>query len=398
MNYNKNILIITPRTYSGGAERVAARLSNHFDALSKTFVVSFDSKKIDYEYSGSLNEIKTRTNGGIIRRILSIAIGVVKLRRFKNIHNIDVSISMIGTPNIVNLLSKRKSEKCIVSIRTYIRKPKCIIKRILHKKLIKKLYRKSDQIVAVSEGVRRDVMEYYDINGDKVKVIYPYCQISKMKQLSEEPIEEENLHIFTHPVIINVARLTYDKGQWQLIRAFDQIKQKVKTARLVFIGRGDMEETLRELALKSEYSDDIHFLGYQKNSFKYLKASSVLAFPSIIEGFGNAICESMACGTVVVSSDCKFGPREIIAPDSDLKASAVDVEIHDAGILIPVGDGKVLLNGEELQKEERMLSDALCQVLTNKNLKARIEKGALERVKYFDQHNIVKQWDHIVYK
>jgi glycosyltransferase involved in cell wall biosynthesis len=62
---------------------------------------------------------------------------------------------------------------------------------------------------------------------------------------------------------------------------------------------------------------DVLFTGHQINPFQFLKKADVFVFPSIWEGFGNAIVEAMACGLPIVSADCPTGPREILLDEKN---------------------------------------------------------------------------------
>lgn len=391
----KRVLIITPKKHTGGAERVAAYLSRLLSDRAKVNVISFyDADKEDYKYFGDISELNLSLRGSLYNRAVSFLKSVFYVARFKKKHDIDISISFIGNPNTVNLITSKYSV-CIPSVRTYIRKPNSRIKRILQKVKIKFLYKRADTIVAVSHGVKNDLVDYYNIEEQKIKVIYPFHDIAYIRKKMLEQINESIMAIFKKPVIITVGRLAYDKGQWQLIRAFDIVKEHNPDVNLVILGRGDLETELKKVANLSPYHEDIHFIGHKSNPYKYINQSTVFVFPSLIEGFGNAAIEAMACGKAIVASDCDVGPREIIA-GADSRYKAKDIEFHDAGVLVPVGKGDFSKNKEKLTEEEEMLAAALVRLLKDEKRRKSIEKSALERARMFDKKIISKQWLDLV--
>src|SRR4029077_7605904 len=91
-------------------------------------------------------------------------------------------------------------------------------------------------------------------------------------------------------------------------------------------------------------NDDVYLLGFNVNPFKYMRKSSILVFPSVYEGFPNTVLEAMQCRLPVIVADCQSGPREILAPGSDLDKKTTTSELTDYGILcpaLPVADIKI---------------------------------------------------------
>ncbi|MCH4811970.1 glycosyltransferase [Vreelandella neptunia] len=395
MTENKSLMIITPKTYSGGAENVAARLSCFFAGFMNVQVVTFDASKIDYDYAGKLIDLELGDNKGALGKLSSIIQAAFRIKKIKKETKPTACISLIGHPNISNILSKN-GELCVVSVRTYLRKSPFALKRIFQKLYIRFLYNKADKVVAICEGVKYDLINYYGIEEAKIDVIYPYFDTQEIQTLSCDELEDDVAEIFSHPVIITVGRMTYDKGHWHLIKAFKEIKQRQPEARLVILGRGELEDDLKLLAKSTGLEEHIHFLGYRSNPYKYIRAATVFAFPSLIEGFGNALGEAIACGTPVVAADCDVGPREIIAPKSDFTKKASENEIHECGILVPPFDEKLNLDGNDINANEEHLAAAIIDVLTNAEMREKMSEGAKVRAASFDIKSVTKQWRNLL--
>ncbi|MDI5921862.1 glycosyltransferase [Halomonas sp. LR5S13] len=389
------LLISTPKTYNGGAEHVAARLSRHFQANYDVSVISFDSSRTDYDYAGSMVDLKLPSRPGLFHRLYVILKATREIRRYKKKLRPVACISLIGHPNIANVLS-RQGELCIVSVRTYLRRSPSPIKHYLQKKVINVIYNRADKIVAICEGVRKDLVDYYGVDPNKVEVIYPYFDVEEIRIKSQVSIEPEWEDLFSKPVIITAGRVTYDKGQWHLIKAFSLIKKELPDAVLVILGRGEMEAEMKELAQLTGYASDIHFLGYRDNPFKYIRASRVFAFPSLIEGFGNALGEALACGTPVVAADCDVGPREILASDANPHDKANTVEEHPAGFLIPAFDDICDLGSVDPTVSEQYMATALLSILQDNALRESMAKAAEQRACHFNTTAVTGKWDALV--
>lgn len=392
---NKPLMILTPKTFNGGAEHVAARLSRHFHKHYDVSVISFDSSRMDYEYSGTLRDLALPRGSSPLQRLTNLWKSVQKIRGHKRSIKPVACISLIGYPNLANVLS-RQDEICILSVRTFMRRSPNVIKHYLQKKLVNWMYNRADKVVAICEGVKKDLVDYYDVDPIKVDVIYPYFDVAEIQRKSQELIEPEWQVVFARPVIITSGRLTYDKGQWHLIKAFSIVKEVLPDTVLVILGRGDMEDELKNLVESCGHAEDIHFMGYHENPFKYIRSAKVFAFPSLIEGFGNALGEALACGTPAVAADCNVGPREILAPQSDLLSRALVIEACPAGFLTPAFDEQCDLYTLEPNRSEREMAAALLHVLEDEALQKKMAKSAEKRAWDFDFSVVTSQWDALL--
>lgn len=389
----KNIAILVPQLAGGGAERVASNLLLHLpDEKYNKFLIVFDDKKIDYPYKGKLINLDTAATTNPLGKIKNFIKRIYRLRKVKKIYNIDTTISLLSSSNIVNILS-RQNDKVIVSVRNYISKSSEGFYGMLYRLLIKILYNKADLVIAVSNLVKNDLISSFRIKDDKIKVIYNPYDLEKIRKLASEEIEIEYQEIFKFPTIITVGRLTKQKGQWHLIRAFKKVKEVLPDVKLVILGQGELEDYLKKLTIKFELEKDVYFLGFQKNPFKYINRSTIYVFPSLYEGFPNALCEAMACGIPVISADCKSGPREILAPETDITRETKELEYGEYGILVPVCDGHMYDYNDSITREEQILSKSIVELLENQALLKQYSIKVLSRIKDFEQEIIIKLWE-----
>jgi len=126
------------------------------------------------------------------------------------------------------------------------------------------------------------------------------------------------------PVILNVGRLTRQKGQDVLIEAFAQIAQANQEWRLVIVGTGECKSVLAQLAVRHGIADRVTFAGQVDDPFPYYQAARIFALPSRYEGTPNAMLEAMSAGLPCVVSDASGGPLEYVVDDETGLVVAVD--------------------------------------------------------------------------
>lgn len=130
------------------------------------------------------------------------------------------------------------------------------------------------------------------------------------------------------PVILAAGRLSEVKNYPLLLEAFARMRDE-RDACLMILGDGESREEIERLVAASPHAEAICLAGAVSNVFPYMRGADLLVLSSDAEGFGNVLVEAMAVGTPVVSTDCPFGPREIL-------------EDGKWGRLVPVGDADAL--------------------------------------------------------
>lgn len=185
------------------------------------------------------------------------------------------------------------------------------------------LFPKLTKIICVSNGVVQDTLEITGMSPEKVLALKNPVITPEIAEMAAEDIDHPWLK-GDYKVILAVGRLSPEKDFETLLRAFARIKS-IENLRLILLGEGPLRDDLEKLQNVLEIGDRVAFLGYQKNPYAWMRRASVLALSSRWEGAPTVLIEAMSLGLSCVSTDCDFGPNEI------LQGGRV-------GRLVPVGD------------------------------------------------------------
>ncbi|MGB5615592.1 MAG: glycosyltransferase [Desulfobacterales bacterium] len=202
------------------------------------------------------------------------------------------------------------------------------VKKVLWYLPIRLLYRQADEIVAVSEGVKKDLMRITGLPPERITVIANPAVSNRIYTLAAAPTPHPWFDDTTIPVVLGAGRLTRQKDFPTLVRAFAKVKA-VRACRLIILGDGRDREKLLSLARELRIDRYIDLPGFISNPYAYLRRASLFVLSSIWEGSPNVLTEALALGTPAVATDCHSGPREILKDGS-------------IGRLVPVGDPDAL--------------------------------------------------------
>ena len=368
---NKRVLFVIPYLYEGGAQRALSNIEMNFpDDWEIETLVNSEYKKA-YPVKGIIHSLgiseKPKTDsvlfqfGVFLKRIR-------KLKQLKSTGRYDACISMADSASVANILSGNKHCKTIISIRTSLKAMSRLAQyKYVVNPLARVFYNSADKVVAVSEELKKELIEEFKIKKEKVVAIPNGYNLDSILNRAEEPLEEDIANFITgKKVICNVGRLSFPKGQWHLIRAFKRIKEAIPDSVLLIAGTGELEEYLLKLADELKLNDSIWFLGHTDNVYKYLKSADVFAFPSILEGYPNAMAEAICVGVPCVATDFKTGAREILAPEIQDDNRVINKsEECSYGILTPLCSDNMLSGSEELEEQECIYASAIIELLAN---------------------------------
>ena len=178
-------------------------------------------------------------------------------------------------------------------------------------RLLRLLLPTADAVVCVSRGVADDLITAVPAAAPRIETIYNPVVSPDLVDKASLPVEHRWFNDKSIPVILSAGRLTKVKDHTTLLRAFAEVVDS-RPARLIILGEGAERDNLLQLAERLGIAEQVDLPGFKVNPFAYMSKSDVFVLSSRYEGFPNVLVQAMACGTPVVSTDCRSGPSEIL--------------------------------------------------------------------------------------
>ncbi|RLD55831.1 MAG: glycosyltransferase family 1 protein, partial [Bacteroidetes bacterium] len=246
-------------------------------------------------------------------------------KRFKKIKP-DLFVSPDG---FLSLSSKIPSFAVIHDI-NFVHQPKDLpfLARKYYNYYFPKYAKKAKRVATVSEFSKKDLCENYQLNPDKVDVVYNgvnkiYSPVSESDKKTAKDKYTKGSDFF-----VFVGALHPRKNVSRLLLAFDEFKKSSKSdIKLVVVGDFMFKnKNLKNVYSNLFYKDDIIFTGrLSPNDLRYVLGSALaLTFVPYFEGFGIPIIEAMSCGAPVITSNVTSMPE--VAGDAALLVDPFSVE------------------------------------------------------------------------
>jgi len=220
-------------------------------------------------------------------------------------------------------------------------------------------------MLAVSEGVKRDIVSNLRCPPERVRVLYNGIDILQYGSARPEPELRHDLGIPEgHRLVVMLARLVAQKKHTRLFQALETIRNELPPTRVLLLGEGDLLGALQREVEERHLGDIVSFAGHRNDIPQILALSDLLVVTSDREGFSNAIVESLAAGVPVVATDVGGNSEAIVD--------------GRCGFVVKPDD----LTG---------LAHALKTVLTDDALRRRMSEGARLRAKRFGLDRMLEE-------
>ena len=164
------------------------------------------------------------------------------------------------------------------------------------------------KIVACGDGVKRNLIQFYGIKEDNVKVIYNSIEKpQKINKPKDKFLEDRDNKI----LIGTVGRLAEQKGIDIFLLSIAEIIHKNKNVFAIIIGDGELSNSLKELAVKLKIENNVKFLGYRSDVIELISEMDFIVLASRWEGFPLTPIETFSVGKTIIASDID-GNNEIV--------------------------------------------------------------------------------------
>ena len=205
----------------------------------------------------------------------------------------------------------------------------------------------ADCAVGISRGTTAELERIPGMARDRIHTIYNPVVSTDIDRRARESPRHPWFDDRPYPVILAIGRMKKVKDFSTLLRAFARLLVR-RPARLIVLGKGRLQPSLLSLARELGVAEHVDFPGFKENPYAFLAKADLFVLSSRHEALPTVLIEAMACGCPVVSTDCPFGPREIL-------------EDGRLGPLVPVGDAEALADAMALTLEEPPEREALRQ-------------------------------------
>ena len=229
-------------------------------------------------------------------------------------------------------------------------------------------YKHVDEFVTNSRGLAQELTEYYPFTSGRVTTIFTPVDFEKIDRLAEK---KANFNADPYKsLVICVGRIDKGKRPDVLLQSFQKLCGLIP-AELWICGDGPLKGQIARDIADRGLSDSVKLLGFQENPYALMQQANLFLMTSDHEGLPNALIEAQGMGLPAVSTNCPYGPDEII-------------EDGKTGILVERGDSLAVTKAME-------------ELLVNKERREKMAKAAKKRARrLFDTSSQIRKWEKVL--
>ncbi len=304
--------MITPTLAGGGAERVLLNVADGLAKLGHSVHVSVIKNQVDYNVDDQIHlHIVGLPSAVTKHKILQTICLKFSLARLLRQHG-PFDLILSNYQSRADFLPKSARDHLFFWIHSDYWSDIAADLKYSQAKAKRQMRRITDffnhrNLIAVSEGARQSLLDNNKVIPKRIPLIYNPLDFEKIRRQAEQSLPE----IPDEPFIVHAARFEPNKRHDLLLEAFSGIEPPIK---LVLLTKHDprLDQLIEYYGIK----DRVIVTGFQKNPFPWMKRAKLCVLSSDSgEALGMVLVESLICGTPVVSTDCPYGPSEVLTGD-----------------------------------------------------------------------------------
>jgi len=379
----KNLMIFVPLITIGGLEKVAVTTAEFLKDKYNVSIVVFNRYEHEFKTDIPVYSLDFNQPSNPVSYVLNTIKNVFSYRKICRQLDIDITLAFNETATVIAALGKAR-EKVIGSFHGFGIVPKGKIKTGVYHFLYKRI-----KSICVSKVLSAECAKAVRLPLEYFPTVYNPFDIDEIEKMAQEDFAVEG-----SPKLLFCGRLDKFKNIELVMEALSLLIYRYPDARLYILGDGDHKNSLYETAGKLGISDNVIFTGRMLCPFPLMSKCDIMLNPSYNEGFGNTLVEALICKVPVISVDCKAGPREILAPDTDIEKVTDDIEFAEYGILLapsyPDDDADV-----RREKAERM-AKAVDTLLSNKDMQEHYRRNGAKRLEALTKEKYIQTLTNLI--
>jgi len=208
-------------------------------------------------------------------------------------------------------------------------------------RMIRRTLTRAERIITVSQNTRGDLLDFFDVEPEKIEVIYNGVEEVFRQPLPADDVDRWLRHLgVTRPYLLFVGNPKPHKNLDNVVKAYARARKlRNFNAPLVCVGaRRTAEFKIRQRAEQLGITESIHLLGHvaQEALPALYQGADLFLYPTLYEGFGLPVVEAMASGVAVITSNTSA--LKEIAEGYAYLVDPLDVEKMAEGIVHCMGD------------------------------------------------------------
>lgn len=339
------VLFVVGTLTGGGAERFVSTCLVHLDRRRFEPALALMRREVTYPLP---DDVPLTVLGK--HRPWHTPRAIRRLARCLNELRPHVVLSALPYASVVTGAALRRTRAQPTWVARTANHPRCIA-RGLRGFFRRAAYRRADLVLANSRGSAAAFVAKFPFARETIRVLPNPTDFGRIDRLALGAGGVPRSAVAT---VVAIGRLVAQKRPDLLVEAFARARRRVE-ARLLICGDGPLRAAVRRRVERLGLTAHVHLAGFVDNPYAWMAASDLFALTSDYEGLPNALIEAQGLGLPAVSTDCPFGPNEIIEPGV-------------TGLLVPPGDVAAL-------------ADAMAQLLADPERRRALGAAARRRAR-----------------